>query len=98
MGDDLHGATKAPPRSKLLLTYPGRLAVFKYSLLSSMTPKHEFLEKHNLIAAVQAVILYTILHIQEAGAVPKHYLKSIVITLGVCSSLQTFPNCYWLRN
>lgn len=95
MEDDLHGATKAPPRSKLFLAHPGWLSVFRYWLLSPMTSKHEFFEKHSLIAAVQAVILYTILHIQDAGAVPKNYLKSIIITLGVCSSLQTFLNCYW---
>jgi hypothetical protein len=53
-----------------------------------MTLKHEFYEKPNLIAAVQAVLLYTILHIQGVGSIPKHYLKSIIITLGVCSSLQ----------
>lgn len=93
--DDPHGATKAPPRSKLLLANLGWLSVFGYLLLIPMTLKHELYEKHTLIAAVQAVVLYTILHIQEAGSIPKHCLKSIIITLGVCSCLHTCVNCYW---
>lgn len=59
-----------------------------------MTSKHEFYEKPTLIAAVQAVVLYTILHIEDVGSIPKYYLKSIIITLGVCSSLQLIINWY----
>ncbi|RSL82854.1 hypothetical protein CEP51_004876 [Fusarium floridanum] len=44
--------------------------------------EYESYNKEMLLAAVQVVVLYTVLHISEAALVPKHYLKSIVQTLG----------------
>ncbi|KAF4851204.1 hypothetical protein CGCSCA4_v003596 [Colletotrichum siamense] len=44
--------------------------------------EHEFYEKETLIAAVQAAVLYTILHIEEVASIPKHYVRSLLITVG----------------
>ncbi|KAF5516315.1 hypothetical protein CGCS363_v000901 [Colletotrichum siamense] len=44
--------------------------------------EHESYEKETLIAAVQAAVLYTILHIEEVASIPKHYVRSLLITVG----------------
>lgn len=45
--------------------------------------KHESYDRGTLIAAVQAVTLYTILHVEDVASIPEHYLRSITVTLGV---------------
>ncbi|KAK0377472.1 hypothetical protein CLIM01_05134 [Colletotrichum limetticola] len=46
--------------------------------------EHESYDRETLIAAVQAVTLYTILHVEDVASIPEHYLRSITVTLGVC--------------
>ncbi|KAL0767849.1 hypothetical protein CaCOL14_009682 [Colletotrichum acutatum] len=45
--------------------------------------EHESYDRKTLIAAVQAVTLYTILHIEDVASIPEHYLRSTTVTLGV---------------
>ncbi|KAK1856315.1 C6 finger domain-containing protein [Colletotrichum chrysophilum] len=52
--------------------------------------KHESYEKETLIAAVQAAVLYTILHIEEVASIPKHYVRSLLITVGMNAQTMTF--------
>lgn len=94
MEDNLHGAAKASTRSKFLLANLRWQSTVGFSLLILMSLKHEFYDKPTLIAGVQSVTLYTILHIEEVESIPKQYLKSIITTLGVCSSLQFIMNSY----
>ncbi|KAF4830442.1 hypothetical protein CGCTS75_v006013 [Colletotrichum tropicale] len=44
--------------------------------------EHESYEKETLIAAVQSAVLYTILHIEEVATIPKHYVRSLLISVG----------------
>ncbi|KAK2734369.1 C6 finger domain-containing protein [Colletotrichum kahawae] len=44
--------------------------------------EHESYDKETLIAAVQSAVLYTILHIEEVASIPKHYVRSILISVG----------------
>lgn len=44
--------------------------------------EHESYDRKKLIAAVQAVTLYTILHVEDVASIPEHYLRSITVTLG----------------
>ncbi|KAK1507833.1 uncharacterized protein CCOS01_16139 [Colletotrichum costaricense] len=53
-----------------------------HETLIKMKLKHESYDRETLIAAVQAVTLYTILHVEDVASVPEHYLRSITITLG----------------
>ncbi|KAL0939162.1 C6 finger domain-containing protein [Colletotrichum truncatum] len=61
--------------------------------LDSDEVKHESYEKETLLSAVQAVTLYTILHISDAASVPKYNLRSLVVTLGVNPPIH-FVTCH----
>ncbi|KAI9148454.1 hypothetical protein HJFPF1_12286 [Paramyrothecium foliicola] len=65
-----------------------------HEILSPVVFKHESYDKETLIAAVQAVTLYTILHVEDVASIPKHYLRSISVTLGakaIARDLIVFP-------
>lgn len=55
-----------------------------FQTLITIIAKHESYDRKKLIAAVQAVTLYTILHVEDVASIPEHYLRSITVTLGVC--------------
>ncbi|KAK7445980.1 hypothetical protein Landi51_07907 [Colletotrichum acutatum] len=53
-----------------------------HETLIAVILKHESYDRKTLIAAVQAVTLYTILHIEDVASIPEHYLRSTTVTLG----------------
>ncbi|KXH44665.1 hypothetical protein CNYM01_07507 [Colletotrichum nymphaeae SA-01] len=66
--------------------------------------QHESYDRETLIAAVQAVTLYTILHVEDVASIPEHYLRSITVTLGARTGANytqhdSIPNRHeWISN